>query len=411
MNIEQYKYSLHFKDVVLERKFRNEHAKFLPKAIWIGVPLAIILEIIGIVIIYFVLPEYFKAILLVLGIPALLIFPFFIYASYKTWYKSYNIVSVALLNFIIGAQLIFITFTLPGLEYPAFIGLIMAAFFSLYLYQIRHVSMVSITIPPLIFYQYFIITNEAIGTSDLALMSFWIWSIIVFAMIVSRLSENKERGSFIYRQIIKEEQQKSDRLLLNILPKSVADELKKTGKSTAKKYDNVTILFTDFIDFTSLVASIPAVKLVEELNDIFGQFDDIMAELEIEKIQTVGDAYLAACGLPKIVEDHAQKCVKAAKLMLDYLEIRNSRNKIQWKMRVGIHTGSIVAGVVGKKKFSYDLFGDTINTASRFETAGEPGKINISSSTYEHIKEIFPCEYRGKILAKGQGELDMYFVK
>jgi len=131
----------------------------------------------------------------------------------------------------------------------------------------------------------------------------------------------------------------------------------------------------------------------------------------IEKVQTVGDAYLAACGLPEIVEDHAQKCVKAAKEMIDYLETRNARSKIQWKMRVGIHTGPIVAGVVGKKKFTYDLFGDTINTASRIETASEPGKINISSSTYEEIKDSFSCEYRGKIQAKGKGELDMYFVK
>ena len=411
MNSEQYKYSLHFKDVVLERKFRNENNEFLAKSLRVGVLQAIILEIIVIVIIYFILPEYFKAILLLFGIPALLIFPFFIYASYKSWYKSYNIVSVALINYIVGAQLTFITFTLPGLEYPAFIGLIMAVFFCLYLYQIRQVSMVTIILPPLIFYQYFIIINEAIGTSDLAFISFWVWAVILFAMIASRLSENKARGLFIYRQIIKEEQQKSDRLLLNILPKSVADELKETGKASTKNYDNVTILFTDFKDFTPLVASTPPVKLVEELNDIFGQFDDIMDEFKIEKVKTIGDAYMAVCGLPEENSNHAFKCVGAAQRMISFLNRRNKKSNIQWIMRVGIHSGPVVAGVVGKEKFAYDLFGDTVNTGSRMETYGEEGKINISESTYHLIKENYTCIPRGQIHVKGKGKMNMYFVE
>jgi adenylate cyclase len=207
------------------------------------------------------------------------------------------------------------------------------------------------------------------------------------------------------------ERDKSDSLLNNILPEHIANELKATGKSEPKRFESMSIMFTDFKGFTELVASIPAVTLVEELNDIFSQFDDIMVEEGIEKIQTVGDAYLAACGIPKEDPDHAYKCVKAAKRMIAFLESRNAQSKIQWKMRVGIHSGPIVAGVVGKKKFAYDLFGDTINTASRFETASEPGKINVSSSTYEKIKGRFDCEYRGKIHAKGKGELDMYYVK
>ncbi len=411
MNIEQNKYSLRFKDRELEIEFRDEYEEFLAKAIRTGVPQSIILEAIGIGIIYFILPEYFIEICLVLGIPSLLIFPFFIYASQKVWYKGYNLVSVILLNIIVGTQLIFMAITLPGFEYPALIGLIMLAFFGLYLYQIRQVGMLTIVLPPLIFYQYYIITNEEIGTSDLLLMSFWIWAIIAFAVVVSRLSENKERRLFMYRQIIKEEQQKSDRLLLNILPEHVASELKTTGKTAPRRYENVTILFTDFKGFTELVASIPAILLVEELNDIYSQFDDIMAEEGVEKIQTIGDAYVAICGIVDQDSDHAFKCVTAAKRMLEFLETRNTQNKIQWLMRVGIHSGPIVAGVVGKRKFAYTLFGDTINTASRFETNSEPGMINISSTTHEEIKDRFSFEYRGKIQAKGKGELDMYFVK
>ncbi len=411
MNIEQYKYSLHFKDVGLERKFRDEYDEFLTKVVRSGMTQSIVLNIVGIAIIYFIHPENLKAVGLVLGIPAILIFPFLIYASQKVWYKGYNHVSVALSNLIIGAQLIFLEYLVTGFAYPALIGLIFLAFFGLYLYQIRQISLLVTVLPYLVFYQFYIFFNEEIGTKDQIMMSFWIWAITVFAVFASRLSETEDRRLFIYQQIIKEEQQKSDRLLLNILPEHVAKELKATGKSEPRRFENVTILFTDFKGFTELVASIPAITLVKELNDIFSQFDDIMAEEGVEKIQTIGDAYVAICGILDKDSDHAYKCVRAAKRMLEFLETRNTQNKIQWVMRVGIHSGPIVAGVVGKRKFAYNLFGDTINTASRFETTSEPGKVNISSSTYEEIKDRFSCEYRGKIQAKGKGELDMYFVK
>jgi len=210
---------------------------------------------------------------------------------------------------------------------------------------------------------------------------------------------------------LRNEQQRSDDLLHNILPAGVAKDLKETGMSVPKRFENVTIMFTDFKGFTELVASIPAITLVNELNDIFGRFDEIVDEEGIEKIETIGDAYLAACGLEEEITDHAVKCIRAAKQMLSYLEERNSKHEIKWRMRVGIHSGPVVAGVVGKKKFNYDLFGDTINTASRIESAGVPGKINISESTYLLVKDDINCESRGKIRAKGKGELEMYFVK
>jgi len=206
------------------------------------------------------------------------------------------------------------------------------------------------------------------------------------------------------------EQKKSDDLLHNILPANIIRDLKESGKTIPKRHKNVTILFTDFEGFTELVASISAIKLVNELNDIFGRFDEIMEETSVEKIETIGDAYMAACGLEDDMTNHAANCITAAQKMLSYLKERNKSHEIKWKMRVGVHSGTIVAGVVGKKKFAYDLFGDTINTASRIESAGEAGRINISSSTYELIKNDFRCLSRGRIFAKGKGELDMYFV-
>ena len=207
------------------------------------------------------------------------------------------------------------------------------------------------------------------------------------------------------------EKKKSEDLLHNILPSNIIRDLKESGKTIPKRHKNVSILFTDFEGFTEIVASISAITLVDELNDIFGQFDEIMEETEVEKIETIGDAYMAACGLEKEMPNNAANCIRAAKMMQSYLEERNKSHEIKWRMRVGIHSGTIVAGVVGKKKFAYDLFGDTINIASRIESAGEAGKINISSSTYELIKNDFTCLSRGKIFAKGKGELEMYFVK
>ncbi len=203
----------------------------------------------------------------------------------------------------------------------------------------------------------------------------------------------------------------NEKLLHNILPKKVAQELRETGSVKPARYEDVSIMFSDFKGFTNIVASIPTKKLIEELNEIFSEFDDIVESEGVEKIQTVGDGYLAACGLPTVKQDHAQSCVRAARKMIKFLNRRNETSAIKWKVRIGIHSGPISAGVIGKKKFTYDIFGDTINTASRIESNGEAGKINISAYTYDLIKDEFPSEYRGKLNAKGKGELDMYFVK
>lgn len=207
------------------------------------------------------------------------------------------------------------------------------------------------------------------------------------------------------------EQKKSDNLLQNILPEYVIKDLKDTGKTIPKRHRNVSILFTDFKGFTELVPTISATKLMSELNDIFGRFDELVEQEGVEKIKTIGDAYVAVCGVENEIPDHAIKCIRVAQRMLAYLEKRNRTHKIKWSMRIGIHSGPIVTGVIGKKKFSYDLFGDTINTASRMESAGEAGRINISGATYHLIRDVVACEYRGEIFVKGKGDMAMYFVR
>jgi len=206
------------------------------------------------------------------------------------------------------------------------------------------------------------------------------------------------------------EKQRTQDLLHNILPVSVATELARYGKAQPLELKSATILFTDFAGFTQAAGTMPAERMVAELNDIFSAFDDICLAHGIEKIKTIGDAYMAAAGVPIAVPDHAHRTVRAALAMCALLEERNRSAAFKWRIRVGIHSGPVVAGVVGKHKYAFDVWGDTVNTASRMESAGEAGKVNISAYTYDLIRNTFDCEYRGKIGAKGKGDIDMYFV-
>ncbi|WP_157844698.1 adenylate/guanylate cyclase domain-containing protein [Chryseobacterium sp. Leaf405] len=209
---------------------------------------------------------------------------------------------------------------------------------------------------------------------------------------------------------LQKEKQKTENLLLNILPHEVAEELKENGSSEAKYYDEVSVLFTDFVNFTQSSEKMGAEKMLVELNECFTAFDLIMEKHGLEKIKTIGDAYLAVCGLPIKNENHAYQTVLVALDIINFIEERKKTNPDVLDIRIGINSGSLIAGIVGVKKFAYDIWGDTVNTAARMEQNSEKGKINISESTYQLIKDRIVCEYRGKIHTKGKGEMDMYFA-
>ncbi|MEM9822182.1 MAG: adenylate/guanylate cyclase domain-containing protein [Bacteroidota bacterium] len=213
---------------------------------------------------------------------------------------------------------------------------------------------------------------------------------------------------------IERERHKSESLLLNILPAEMASELKEKGGATPRQYDSVTVMFTDFSGFTGVAESMSPQALIEELNICFRAFDEIIENHNIEKIKTIGDAYMCAGGIPVTNDTSPYDAIAAALEMQAYMNrriaLKESEGKVYWNMRIGIHTGQVIAGVIGIKRFAYDIWGDTVNVASRLENSSEPGKINISGDTYQLVKDRYPCVYRGDVAVKHKGEISMYFV-
>ncbi|NUM31958.1 MAG: hypothetical protein HUU47_06505 [Bacteroidetes bacterium] len=208
---------------------------------------------------------------------------------------------------------------------------------------------------------------------------------------------------------------KSEELLLNIIPKETAEELRLYGRSQAKTYGMVTVMFTDFKDFSKVSEKVSPELLVSEIDYCFSNFDDIIEKYSVEKIKTVGDAYICVGGMPILTFSHAEDTINAAieirNFILERKREKEAKNQIPFEIRIGIHTGPVVAGIVGKKKFAYDIWGDTVNIAARMEQNSESGKINISDTTYQLVKDKFQFTYRGKIKVKNKGDLDMYFVE
>jgi len=238
----------------------------------------------------------------------------------------------------------------------------------------------------------------------------------IFFVILSGALYSRWRYVRKSRDEISKEKDRSENLLLNILPAEVAQELKEKGRTEARDFDMVSILFTDFVTFTETSEKLSASELVVEINTCFEAFDSILEKYNVEKIKTIGDAYMAAGGLPIPDEKSAKNTVLAALEMQEFInnrkEILDTKGQPAFEMRIGIHTGPVVVGIVGLKKFHHDIWGDTVNTASRMESSGEAGKVNISRSTYDLIKNDpgFTFENRGMIDVKGKGEIEMYFV-
>ena len=258
--------------------------------------------------------------------------------------------------------------------------------------------------------------------------SWWFYVLILIALTILVWSVIRLREKQLRRQQklledkinvrtaqLKKEQQKTEELLLNILPHETAEELKKYGKAKARHYDFASVMFTDFKGFTYLAEKLTSADLVKEIDYCFAHFDDIIEKYHIEKIKTIGDAYMCAGGIPKENSSNPILLTLAGLEIIEFMahhkQERKAANLPYFELRMGIHTGPLTTGVVGKKKFAYDIWGDTVNTAARLESSGEAGMLNISEVTFNVIKDYFDCEFRGNIEAKNKGKIAMYFVK
>ena len=239
-------------------------------------------------------------------------------------------------------------------------------------------------------------------------------AVAVALLAVSVLLFRTFRFLKMQSDVIERERDKSDRLLLNILPEEIATELKTANAVHPVRFESAPVLFADFQGFTKIVEGLSPEDLVAELDRCFSYFDAVTARHNLEKLKTIGDSFMCAGGIPIPNHTHAIDCILAA------MEIQASMNQMKdlksqqglpyWELRLGIHSGPLVAGVIGEKKFAYDVWGDTVNTASRAESSGAVGRINITGATYELVETFFDCEHRGTVAAKNKGEIDMYFV-
>lgn len=241
------------------------------------------------------------------------------------------------------------------------------------------------------------------------------FGVLLAALFFSRYRSKKKAGEVLEQKnkLIETERERSDNLLLNILPPAIAAELRTEGRAVARRYDQATVMFVDFVNFTNVAERLSPEALVEELDYCFRQFDAIISQYNIEKIKTIGDAYLAANGLSDrntLPDDMIKAAVEIQEFLAHLKMERSQRGLPFFEARIGIHTGPVVAGVVGAKKFAYDIWGDTVNLASRLESACEPGRVNVSEATQSLSRYIFKFESRGKIAAKNKGDIEMYYV-
>lgn len=230
--------------------------------------------------------------------------------------------------------------------------------------------------------------------------------LLSYRLAESRVSQRMQRKL----DDLTSEKEKSDKIVADILPDRTAQQMRLGGKAKWDKYERATVLFSDIQGFTKIAEEMNPEALIDELDQFFFHFDSVVEKYNIEKIKTIGDAYMAAGGIPEKNSTNPVEVVLAALEMQAYMQRLKSTKADIWDLRIGVHTGPVIAGVVGHKKVSYDIWGDTVNTASRMESSGIPGKVNISGITYGMVKDYFLCEYRGKLPVKYKGKIDMYFV-
>jgi class 3 adenylate cyclase len=295
---------------------------------------------------------------------------------------------------------------------PSFnrIGVVLATFMLCLGVGLRFLPAVFLSLSLVVLYLASIIWFSATSHGPIVNTVFWLALALLVAMQQGYAYERSRRRIFLQQRTIDEERAKSERLLRNVLPEAIADRLKKEPARIADHFDQVTVLFGDIVGFTPLSSELSPAELVAALDEVFSAFDDIAHRHGLEKIKTIGDAYMVVGGVPTPRADHAESVALMALEMREVIARKRFAGGRQLRMRIGIHSGPVVAGVIGKKKFIYDLWGDTVNTASRMESHGVEGMVQVTAATAELLRGRFQLTARGAVQVKGKGEMETWFV-
>jgi class 3 adenylate cyclase len=413
---------LSFLDADLEREFQEQNRKSMLFQARLAIFLGFFMYPAFSALDFWLIPQDFVLALTIrLAVTLLVMLPALIVSFYETWAMS--LVEGLIVIVICGAQaghVLLMIFT----GAPPYYGWGITAIILVFLFTFSRIQFrktLAIGGVFLIAFELVIAFSPRYEYLDRLAANFFLLSINLAAALAGYVIEYQVRSNFIQRKLtasalaeVERARADSDLLLERILPVAVARELKERGEVQPLFFDSVTVLFTDFVGFTQASERMLPDELVAELDACFSQFDAVAARYGIEKLKTIGDAYMCASGLPQLTSTHAvDACLAALEFrafMLQTHAIRNSVGEEFFQIRIGIHTGPVTAGVIGINKFAYDIWGDTVNTASRMESSGEPGRVNVSGDTYALVHPFFECEYRGKVKAKGKGEIDMYFL-
>lgn len=416
MHLEQNPTHLTFKDNQIEQEFKSQYDHGLQPSLRRSVGGSLITWALGILLIYTAFPELFWSLAPVILITTYPYFFFVLYTTYHDKFTPHYQWMGAASNSIAGLLIIYCFHSLPYAEFYTLINLILILSFIAYIgLRIPYVIVTSLSY--MLVYQIDVILNSSLEPPYILTLLFLANMAEFFTIWMGYAAEKASRNLFVKNKIIaaqkdaiEQEQEKSERLLMNILPESVAERLKNGEKIIADKFPQSSVLFADIVGFTVLSDNLPPETIVMLLNDIFSRFDNLVERYNLEKIKTIGDAYMVVGGLPLPQAEHATNIAQFALSMLTEIAEFNQIHNQNLNIRIGLHAGPVVAGIIGTRKFSYDVWGDTVNIASRMESQGKPGHIQLSEPMYHLLKDTYHLEKRGPIDIKGKGQMTTYFL-
>lgn len=414
----RYPILLNYRDDALERAFHLFYAKETRPMIQATFLLSVPVWVVCILMLFFLIPDQAMGLAL---ISMVLVSPFFLLSvymgkseKYLLWYQP-----LALITNIVTALLVlylcsFLESVVPNIMA---IGLMLMLFIGLYGLRLRARYAILSSLVMIVVYEVYLLMQPEVQGPTLLLMSVVLLVLELFACLASYVSESTSRKVFEQRYLISQqrdqisfEHERAEKLLLNILPPSIADRLRQKEEVIADQFDQVSLLFADIVGFTPLSSRLSAYDLVQLLNNLFSRFDDLVTSAGLEKIKTIGDAYMVAGGMPQAMDDHPEAMAALALAMQDALAQFNEEYEEKLELRIGMHIGSAVAGVIGHKKFIYDVWGDAVNIASRMESHGAPGRIHVSDAVYQYLHNTHDFEARGLIEVKGKGAMKTWFL-